>query len=310
MTGELRLTKPTVPQEVFWGLHFFNETLFEAVPDLIEKVERVLAQYYPVRAMGRAPVLPVRVVDRRRSRRQSVRHQRRHPEHAAGEPAYRAAAVPAPAGRLDPDAEHHRDGRSRSRTYRQALEKELAATGEAEDIANAEPGRSLPAVPLVHAPPSRRDDQCHRAGGHPGRSDRVRLRRHPGRPTSSSSRPSWSDVPSGNRCRDRASRCGGRSSRSASAPSGSTSGRTRPSSTRRSRDAVAGDLGAGAGDPAAAESRGGAPWLTAELARPLPRSAGSRAAAGHRRRRSACSAWCDSSGRRSTARRSAPSSSA
>jgi phosphoenolpyruvate carboxylase len=47
LTGELRLQKPTVPQEVFWGLHFFNETLFEAVPDLLDKVERVLAQYYP-----------------------------------------------------------------------------------------------------------------------------------------------------------------------------------------------------------------------------------------------------------------------
>jgi phosphoenolpyruvate carboxylase len=47
LTGELRLAKPTVPQEVYWGLHFFNETLFEAVPDLMEKVERALAEYYP-----------------------------------------------------------------------------------------------------------------------------------------------------------------------------------------------------------------------------------------------------------------------
>jgi phosphoenolpyruvate carboxylase len=46
-TGELRLVKPTVPQEVFWGLHFFNETLFEAVPDLLDKFERALAQGYP-----------------------------------------------------------------------------------------------------------------------------------------------------------------------------------------------------------------------------------------------------------------------
>jgi phosphoenolpyruvate carboxylase len=46
-TGELRLAKPTVPQEVFWGLHFFNETLFEAVPDLLDKLERTLAQAYP-----------------------------------------------------------------------------------------------------------------------------------------------------------------------------------------------------------------------------------------------------------------------
>ena len=53
LTGELRLQKPTVPQEVFWGLHFFNETLFEAVPDLLDKLERVLAQYYPDERLGR-----------------------------------------------------------------------------------------------------------------------------------------------------------------------------------------------------------------------------------------------------------------
>jgi phosphoenolpyruvate carboxylase len=47
ITGELRLAKPTVPQEVFWGLHFFNETLFEAVPDLLDKLERALASTYP-----------------------------------------------------------------------------------------------------------------------------------------------------------------------------------------------------------------------------------------------------------------------
>ena len=46
-TGELRLAKPTVPQEVFWGLHFFNETLFEAVPDLLDKLERSLSSAYP-----------------------------------------------------------------------------------------------------------------------------------------------------------------------------------------------------------------------------------------------------------------------
>jgi phosphoenolpyruvate carboxylase len=47
LTGELRLAKPTVPQEVFWGLHFFNETLFEAVPDLLDKLERALVRAYP-----------------------------------------------------------------------------------------------------------------------------------------------------------------------------------------------------------------------------------------------------------------------
>jgi phosphoenolpyruvate carboxylase len=56
-TGELRLAKPTVPQEVFWGLHFFNETLFEAVPDLLEKLERALALGYPGQSFQVAPFL-------------------------------------------------------------------------------------------------------------------------------------------------------------------------------------------------------------------------------------------------------------
>ena len=47
LTGELRLEKPTVAQEVAWGLHFFNETLFDAVPALIEKLETALKQSYP-----------------------------------------------------------------------------------------------------------------------------------------------------------------------------------------------------------------------------------------------------------------------
>ena len=47
LTGELRLEKPSVAAEVSWGLHFFSETLFEAVPALIAKLEAALAQYYP-----------------------------------------------------------------------------------------------------------------------------------------------------------------------------------------------------------------------------------------------------------------------
>lgn len=46
-TGELRLEKPTVPQEVAWGLHFFNETLFEAVPTLLDKLDYALRHSYP-----------------------------------------------------------------------------------------------------------------------------------------------------------------------------------------------------------------------------------------------------------------------
>ena len=47
MTGELRLEKPTVPQEVYWGLHFFQETLFDAVPETLDRLELALAQFYP-----------------------------------------------------------------------------------------------------------------------------------------------------------------------------------------------------------------------------------------------------------------------
>ena len=47
LTGELRLEKPTVPQEIAWGLHFFSDALFDTVPALHERLDRTLAQYYP-----------------------------------------------------------------------------------------------------------------------------------------------------------------------------------------------------------------------------------------------------------------------
>jgi phosphoenolpyruvate carboxylase len=47
MTGELRLEKPSVPQEVAWGLHFFGDTLFDAVPGLHERLDQAVGRYYP-----------------------------------------------------------------------------------------------------------------------------------------------------------------------------------------------------------------------------------------------------------------------
>ena len=55
MTGELRLEKPTVDQEVAWGLHFFHETLFDGVLDPLKKLDRALAQYYPGERLALAP---------------------------------------------------------------------------------------------------------------------------------------------------------------------------------------------------------------------------------------------------------------
>lgn len=47
LTGEIRLEKPTVAQEVTWGLHFFAESLFSGVKDLYTELDRALEQAYP-----------------------------------------------------------------------------------------------------------------------------------------------------------------------------------------------------------------------------------------------------------------------
>jgi len=47
LTGELRIERPTVPQEVAWGLHFFEQTLFERVPESLERLEWALQRRYP-----------------------------------------------------------------------------------------------------------------------------------------------------------------------------------------------------------------------------------------------------------------------
>ncbi|MFL5496537.1 MAG: phosphoenolpyruvate carboxylase [Gemmatimonadales bacterium] len=140
MTGELRLSKPTVPQEVFWGLHFFNETLFEAVPDLLDKVDRVLAQYYP----GEQFVVPpffqfgswiggdrdgnpfvtneVTHSTLLENRLTSLGRYRRRLEELVRALSITERAIPP------------------SERFRAALERELAATGEAEAIAARNPG--------------------------------------------------------------------------------------------------------------------------------------------------------------------------
>jgi phosphoenolpyruvate carboxylase len=47
LTGELKLAKPTVAQEVAWGLYFFNENLFDVVPQMLAKVETEFAKRFP-----------------------------------------------------------------------------------------------------------------------------------------------------------------------------------------------------------------------------------------------------------------------
>ncbi|MFT5134167.1 MAG: phosphoenolpyruvate carboxylase [Gammaproteobacteria bacterium] len=47
LTGELRMEKPTVADEVAWGLHFFQQTLFERIPETLERLDWSLQQQYP-----------------------------------------------------------------------------------------------------------------------------------------------------------------------------------------------------------------------------------------------------------------------
>ena len=47
MTGELRLERPTVDNEIAWGLHFFREVLFDVMPQVLERLEYALMRHYP-----------------------------------------------------------------------------------------------------------------------------------------------------------------------------------------------------------------------------------------------------------------------
>ncbi|MEM7428594.1 MAG: phosphoenolpyruvate carboxylase [Pseudomonadota bacterium] len=46
LTGELRLERPTVHDEIGWGLHFFNETLFEGATHAYRELEHGLFRHY------------------------------------------------------------------------------------------------------------------------------------------------------------------------------------------------------------------------------------------------------------------------
>ena len=139
-TGELRLAKPTVPQEVFWGLHFFNETLFESVPDLLDKLERALTHAYAGERFKVPPFFqfgswvggdrdgnPFVTNEVTRStllenRLTGLRRYRRRLADLVRALSITERAMPVPDG------------------FRAALERELAASGEGDEIAARNPG--------------------------------------------------------------------------------------------------------------------------------------------------------------------------
>ena len=47
MTGELRLDRPTLDQEIAWGQHFFRDVLFDSTPQLYERLEQAVVRHFP-----------------------------------------------------------------------------------------------------------------------------------------------------------------------------------------------------------------------------------------------------------------------
>src|SRR5437588_9975385 len=47
LSGELRLEKPTVEQELAGGLYFVNENLVGVLPGIVEKLDQALGRAYP-----------------------------------------------------------------------------------------------------------------------------------------------------------------------------------------------------------------------------------------------------------------------
>ena len=47
LTGELRVERPTVAQEIAWGLHFFEQTLFDRLPELQDRLRGAIDRHYP-----------------------------------------------------------------------------------------------------------------------------------------------------------------------------------------------------------------------------------------------------------------------
>ncbi len=170
LTGELRLQKPTVPQEVFWGLHFFNETLFEAVPDLLDKLERVLAHVLSRTSSWVVPPFfqfgswiggdrdgnPFVTNDVTRSTLLENR--------LTGAPALPPAASTSWCARSASPRRRCRSQRPVPRGARPRAGGDRAGRGDRQP----ESGRGVPPVPRLHAAPDRGDDRATPSAATPG----------------------------------------------------------------------------------------------------------------------------------------------
>ncbi|MGF1551100.1 MAG: phosphoenolpyruvate carboxylase [Paracoccaceae bacterium] len=57
LTGELRLARPTLQDEVRWGRHFFEETLFDGAHATLGQLRAALARHYPDSRVATRPFL-------------------------------------------------------------------------------------------------------------------------------------------------------------------------------------------------------------------------------------------------------------
>src|SRR5204862_1455618 len=140
LTGQRRPAKPTVGQETAWGLYFVNENLFEVVPELVDKLERALRQAYPADRFDVPPFFQLgswiggdrdgnpfvtNDVTRRTLFDNRIASLRRYRQRVGDLlPALSATERAAP---IAPE-------------FREALARELAASGDAERIRERNPG--------------------------------------------------------------------------------------------------------------------------------------------------------------------------
>ena len=109
-TDEVRSRRPTVYDEIKMGLDYYDVSIFETLPELYREISAALHAAYgleiePHRAAAGAAL---RLVDRRRSRRQSLCHARGDARRAATGARPSAALLPAPARRDHRPAHHQR----------------------------------------------------------------------------------------------------------------------------------------------------------------------------------------------------------
>ena len=152
MTGELHLEKPTVQHEVVAGPALLRrERCSRRRRSCSALVDGALEHYYPGKRFELPPVLPVRLVDRRRPRRQSVGDHTTSPAGRCGRTRSPRCAITASGiVELGQGAVHHR---ARACPCRPASSPELDARARRQRRGGADQDaqsrRALPAISLA-----------------------------------------------------------------------------------------------------------------------------------------------------------------